>query len=134
MKKLLKVLGILVLSMLVILILIIAYIKIALPNVGPAPDMKVEYSVARLNRGKYLANHVMVCMDCHSIRNPSLFSMPMDESTRGGGGQRLIRVRVFPAFSIQPTLLLLALAAGPMEKSTGPSPLEFGKMANPFFR
>jgi len=96
MKKLLKVLGILVLSLLVIVLLIIAYIKIALPNVGPAPEMKVEYSADRLARGKYLANSVMVCMDCHSIRNPALFSMPMDESTRGQGGQRFDQGEGFP--------------------------------------
>ena len=96
MKKFLRVLGILVLSLLIILLVLIAYIKIALPNVGPAPDIKVEYSDARLARGRYLANHVMVCMDCHSKRDPSLFSMPMDESSRGGGGQRFDQSEGFP--------------------------------------
>ncbi len=51
MKKLLKVAGILLLSLLVILLLIIAYIKIVLPDVGPAPQLNIERSSARLARG-----------------------------------------------------------------------------------
>jgi mono/diheme cytochrome c family protein len=96
MKKLLKVVGILVLSILLIVLLGIAYIKIILPDVGPAPQLTVERTSARLARGSYLANSVMVCMDCHSIRNPALFSLPMDEATRGGGGQRFDQSMGFP--------------------------------------
>ena len=96
MKKILKVLGILMLSILLILLLIIAYIKIILPDVGPAPQMQVEPTTARLARGSYLANSVMACMDCHSKRNPAFFSLPMDEMTRGEGGQRFDQSMGFP--------------------------------------
>ena len=96
MKKLLRLLGILVLSILIILLLIIAYIKIILPDVGPAQQMTVERSPARLARGSYLANSVMACMDCHSKRNPAFFSLPMDEVTRGEGGQRFDQSMGFP--------------------------------------
>jgi len=96
MKKLLKVLGILVLSILVIILLIVAYIKIVLPDVGPAPDMTIERTPARLARGTYLANSIMVCMDCHSKRNLTQFSLPMDEKTRGEGGQRFDQSMGFP--------------------------------------
>ena len=96
MKKLLKVLGVLVLSIILILLLAVAYIKIVLPNVGPAPQLTVAPTPARLARGAYLANSVMACMDCHSKRNPALFSMPMEETTRGGGGQRFDRGMGFP--------------------------------------
>jgi hypothetical protein len=96
MKKFLKFLGVLVMSVIVILLLIIAYIKIVLPDVGPAPQLTFEHTSARLARGAYLANSVMVCMDCHSQRNPTLFSLPMEESTRGGGGQRFDQSMGFP--------------------------------------
>jgi hypothetical protein len=96
MKKLLKVLGIIVLSILFILLICIAYIKIALPNVDPAPQMTVEHTSARLARGTYLANSVMSCMDCHSTRNLTQFSLPMEEPTRGQGGQRFDQSLGFP--------------------------------------
>jgi hypothetical protein len=96
MKKLLKLLSILVLSIIAILLLIIAYIKIILPDVGPAPQLTVEHSSARQARGSYLANSVMACMDCHSKRIPTLFSLPMEESTRGEGGQRFDQGMGFP--------------------------------------
>lgn len=36
-------------------------------------------------RGEYLANHVAVCIDCHSIRDTGHFSMPVVPGTEGGG-------------------------------------------------
>jgi mono/diheme cytochrome c family protein len=36
-------------------------------------------------RGEYLANHVTVCIDCHSIRDTGHFSMPIVPGTEGGG-------------------------------------------------
>jgi mono/diheme cytochrome c family protein len=45
-----------------------------------------EDSVKQLvERGEYLANHVAVCIDCHSIRDTSKFSMPVIPGTEGGG-------------------------------------------------
>ena len=52
MKKILRILGILVLSVIVILLIIIAYIKIALPNVGPAPEMTIEKTRGQDQTGK----------------------------------------------------------------------------------
>lgn len=37
-------------------------------------------------RGNYLANNVAVCLDCHSKRDISKFSMPIIPGTEGGGG------------------------------------------------
>jgi mono/diheme cytochrome c family protein len=62
------------------------FIKIGLPNVGPAPDIKVEASAENIGRGEYLANHVSVCIDCHSKRDWSRFSAPPTEGTFGMGG------------------------------------------------
>jgi mono/diheme cytochrome c family protein len=64
------------------------YLKTALPDVGPAPELKVEMTAARIERGKYLANHVAVCMDCHSQRDFSRFAGPVKDGTLGGGGEK----------------------------------------------
>lgn len=96
MKKLLKILGIIFFSILLILVLIIAYIKLALPDVGPAQELTVDKSPARVERGRYLANCVMSCMDCHSKRDVSEYSMPMVLSTRGQGGERFDQTMGFP--------------------------------------
>lgn len=40
-----------------------------------------------LARGSYLANHVALCMDCHSKRDFSKFSGPVVPGTEGQGGE-----------------------------------------------
>ncbi len=64
----------------------VIYIKFALPNIDDAPVLKVELSPDRIARGEYLANHVAVCIDCHSTRDWSRFSGPPTEGTFGKGG------------------------------------------------
>ena len=77
----------------VLLVLVVAigvlvlYVKLALPNVGQMEYLKIEPTTAKLERGKYLANHVSVCMDCHSKRNWNEFSGPMIVGTEGEGGE-----------------------------------------------
>jgi mono/diheme cytochrome c family protein len=39
-----------------------------------------------LARGEYLANYGAVCLDCHSKRDITKFSMPVVPGTEGGGG------------------------------------------------
>jgi len=83
MKKVaLWILGIVVLIVVVALL----YVKIALPNVGPAPELTIERTPERIARGEYLANHVALCMDCHSKRDWSRFSGPPTPGTIGMGG------------------------------------------------
>jgi Cytochrome c len=38
-----------------------------------------------VERGHYLANHVAVCIDCHSQRDVTKFSLPVVPGTEGGG-------------------------------------------------
>ncbi len=64
-----------------------AWVKFALPNVGPAPELKVEITPERVAHGEYLANHVTVCMDCHSTRDWNVFSAPIKPGTLGKGGE-----------------------------------------------
>jgi hypothetical protein len=96
MKKILKVLGILLLCLIILVIAGIVYIKFALPSVGPAEVMTIEKTPERLKRGEYLAKGVMACMDCHSQRYTDQFTMPLDPSTLGSGGERFDQSMGFP--------------------------------------
>lgn len=62
------------------------YLFTAYPAVSPAPDITVNGTAEQVSRGKYLAEHVAVCIDCHSTRNWSKFSGPIVEGTYGKGG------------------------------------------------
>jgi len=62
------------------------YLKFVLPDIEPAPVLTVERTPERIARGEYLANHVAVCIDCHSTRDWSRFSGPPTEGTLGRGG------------------------------------------------
>lgn len=79
------------LSVLFLLVLVaaiaISYLKFGLPNVGDAPDLKVGMTTARIQHGDYLANHVSLCMDCHSTRDWSIYSAPLVTGTLGKGGE-----------------------------------------------
>lgn len=104
MKKVLKYLTYL-LGFLVILILgAMAYLKFFLPNTGPAPDLKVDMSNENIERGKYLANHVTVCIDCHSTRDWSSFSGPLTPETQGKGGEIFDQKLGFPGKFIAPNI------------------------------
>ncbi len=87
MKRVLKIVGIILGSLVIIIIGIVIYVKTALPNVGAAPDIKVELTPQRIERGKYIANHFVLCMDCHSTREWDKFAGPPKEGTLGVGGE-----------------------------------------------
>ena len=63
------------------------FVKVFLPNVGDAPDMKVSMDADKVARGEYLANHVCVCMDCHGTRDWTRFSGPPTDGAMGKGGE-----------------------------------------------
>jgi mono/diheme cytochrome c family protein len=67
---------------------LLIYLKTALPDVGPAPDIKIAYTPERIAHGRYLALAVTVCVDCHSKRDWAKFSGPLVEGSLGMGGQR----------------------------------------------
>lgn len=67
---------------------LLIYVKTALPNLGPAPDLKVEATPERIKRGEYLANHVTLCVDCHSTRDLTIWSGPIIPGTLGKGGEQ----------------------------------------------
>jgi mono/diheme cytochrome c family protein len=74
------------------------------PAVDPAPDLQVEITPERVERGRYLANHVAVCMDCHSTRDWGAFSGPLVAGTLGKGGELFTRDMGFPGDFYAPNL------------------------------
>jgi mono/diheme cytochrome c family protein len=64
------------------------YFGMILPRDIPVQDIQAPADSAAVERGRYLANHVAVCMDCHSTRDWSYFSGPLAPGTLGKGGER----------------------------------------------
>lgn len=86
MKKFFKILGGIVLGLVVLLGAGLIYFFSAFPKVGRASDLKIELTPEKIARGKYLANHVSVCIDCHSTRDFNYYSGPIMPGTEGKGG------------------------------------------------
>lgn len=85
MSRLAKILIVLVLIVVALGLITYGSLHWFFPNVGSAPEMKLEATPERVERGSYLANHVSVCIDCHSDRDWSRFSGPVAEGTVGQG-------------------------------------------------
>ncbi len=96
MKRISRVIGYSLLVIAVIIAGMLIYIKAFLPNVGQASGLKVERTTERIARGKYLANSVTVCVDCHSTRDWSKFLAPLIRGTIGKGGERFDNKQGFP--------------------------------------
>lgn len=85
--KIIKIIAFIIGGIVILALFGVTYIKSTMPNVGEAPDIKVEATPELLARGEYLANSVTVCMDCHSKRDWSKFSGPLTPGTFGQGGE-----------------------------------------------
>ncbi|WP_194777686.1 c-type cytochrome [Pararhodonellum marinum] len=105
MKKILKILAYVFTALLVVIVVAVAYISLALPNVGPAdPEYKVEITPEKVAHGKYMAYHVMQCVDCHSVRDFSIFSGPPIASTLTAGGEIFDHSMGFPGVFVSPNI------------------------------
>ncbi|HMQ08939.1 MAG TPA: c-type cytochrome [Saprospiraceae bacterium] len=82
--------------LLIVIIAFLSYLSFLLPNVGPAPDLTVEITPERVARGDYLANHVMLCMDCHAQRDFTIYAGPPKPGTEGAGGEAFDQSMGFP--------------------------------------
>lgn len=109
MKKLKKRIAIILILIVVIVISGLSYINFALPNVGEPEQINVEITPQRIERGKYLANHVAVCVDCHSTRDFSKFAGPIDTNLIGGGGDKFDQNVGFPGLVYVPNITPLNL-------------------------
>lgn len=87
MKKFLRV-ALIVIGAIVILACAAGfYVKKALPDVGPPPDIRVQITPSRLARGQYLCTNVAGCLVCHSTRDTGVFGAPVEPGTLGRGGE-----------------------------------------------
>lgn len=96
MRKVLKFIGYLVILLVVGVSVMIGYVKTALPNVGTAPQMKCDNGPGKVARGKYLAENVTMCINCHSTRDWTKFAGPVVPGTYGMGGEEFDRNVGFP--------------------------------------
>lgn len=96
MKKIRKLLVYVVIGIVILVCGALSYVKFALPNVGDAPQLKVDITPERVERGKYLANNVTACIDCHSTRDWSRFSGPLSPDGIGAGGEKFDAKMGFP--------------------------------------
>lgn len=87
-KRFLKFLKYLFLTIVVLIIGGYIYFNLTYPVTQPATTVEIYPTQQRVDRGKYLVNHVTVCLPCHSHRNWSVFSGPVIPGTEGMGGQK----------------------------------------------
>ncbi len=96
MKRIIIFLKYLLVFVLIGLAILLFYIKTMLPSVGEPPELKVSMASENIVRGQYLANHVTVCIDCHSTRDWSKFAGPPIIGTEGKGGEVFDQSLGFP--------------------------------------
>ena len=99
-KILLGLLGLVI----VVIVALVSYVTFALPKVGDPPDLQVELTPERLERGKYLAWYGAGCLDCHSLRDPSVYSLPLVPGREGAGGFRFSHEIGFPGVMYSPNI------------------------------
>jgi hypothetical protein len=104
MRKAFKVIGIILAVLIVIVTCVGFYVKTFLPDVGDAPELKIVSTPEKIERGKYLANHTMICMDCHSTRDWRYFAGPMISDSLGIGGERFDEKAGFPGTIYSPNI------------------------------
>jgi hypothetical protein len=88
MKKFKKWVVYIVICIALVIVAAISYITLALPDVGKPQNITVGLTPQRIEHGKYLANHVAVCIDCHSTRKWDVFAAPIDSAILGAGGEK----------------------------------------------
>lgn len=96
MKKFFKITGYVFIGILAVIAAGVVYMQYAFPNVDAAPTITVKKTPELVARGEYLANHVAVCIDCHSTRDFSRFAGPLVPGTHGKGGDRFDQSMGFP--------------------------------------
>lgn len=95
-RKIFKILIIVVIIIALAVGGLLIYLKKGLPDVGAAPDITIHATPAMIERGAYLANHVTVCIDCHSTREWTKFAGPVIPGTEGKGGEVFDEKMGFP--------------------------------------
>lgn len=111
MGRALRWVGFSVAGLLSVVALGLGYLLLAYP-IMPAPEAgEVAVDADKLARGTYLAEHVAVCVDCHSQRDFSRFSGPLVDGTVGRGGTRFGHELGFPGELVAPNITPHALSS-----------------------
>ena len=105
MKKFVKIGGIVIGVLFLAVVGAAAYFMTQFPKEQPTPELVIEPTAELVERGKYLANTSFACIDCHSMRDPNKFSMPIVPGTEGMGGMDIGEGAGFiPAKNITPDI------------------------------
>lgn len=104
MKKAIKVILGLGLLLALLVAGLIFYVVNFLPNIPVQTELKIDPTPERVERGKYLAHSVAVCMDCHSTRDWDTFSAPLVTGTLGVGGEKFDQKMNFPGSFVAPNI------------------------------
>jgi len=91
-ESVVKFLGIVVIALLGLSL----YYLIAFPRVGPPEEIVVNSTPEMIERGRYLANNVAICIDCHSKRDWRYYAGPVVPGTEGMGGNAFTKKMEIP--------------------------------------
>ena len=73
----------------------VTVVLVVFPRSEAAADLSIDSTTERLERGRYLVEHVANCLDCHSDRDWDFYGGPVVAGTEGGGGYlRVLRPHV----------------------------------------
>jgi mono/diheme cytochrome c family protein len=86
MRRLLGILGWVVGGVVLLVGTAIAWLWLRSPAMRPASAETIARTPARLERGKYLVEHLSECMSCHSDHEYDKFGAPVKPGTEGSGG------------------------------------------------
>lgn len=88
-----------------ILALALGTVLFAFPRSRPASTAVFERTTERLERGRYLVEHVANCLDCHSERDWSFYGGPVIPGTEGQGAPLLVLRPSIQSANITPAAL-----------------------------
>ncbi len=80
------------------------YVGTYRPAYRPAPELAIEATPERVERGRYLVENVISCMQCHSDRDWTRYGGPAKRDSRLGGGEGLTPQQGFPGTLRLPNL------------------------------
>ncbi|TGK04177.1 cytochrome C [Leptospira langatensis] len=101
MKKLLKIVGAILILFPIVLI---GFLYLAFPKINPPEEIQARQDRENIERGRYLANHVSACIDCHSTRDWKRFSGPLLPESIGEGGEIFDQKIGFPGSFVAPNI------------------------------
>jgi mono/diheme cytochrome c family protein len=85
MKTVLRVVGIVVLTVVALAAIGVSWLALRKPAQRPASTAKIDATPEKIARGRYLVHHVSDCLGCHSDHTLE-FGMPIKPGTEGMGG------------------------------------------------